>query len=388
MNSRERVLAAIEGESVDKVPFDLGSTRVSGITKPAFATLIEILNQRGHSFDLHKYSNSFFDAKQQLIEFDTEVCHALGVDVRGIMPNLARKNPEPVQKKGNLFFTDEWGITYKKPENSDQYYSRETGPLSEDPSVEDLDSLQWPDPADDKLFLGLESKASNYMQDGYAVVMEGLGAGIYETASRIRGPEKFYQDLVKRKDFSRALLNKVFSVKKDFWREAGERLGEHVQIIREGDDLAGQKNMLISPEIYRGMIKPLHNKLFEEIKNVFPGPAYVFFHSDGAMGEIVPDLVESGIDILNPIQVSAQGISLERIGDEFGNRLALWGAGIDTQTELPFESPEVIQSIVKDRLDEGSNYIFVFSAIHNIQKDVSKENLVSFLDSFWNNRER
>jgi uroporphyrinogen decarboxylase len=304
------------------------------------------------------------------------------------MPNLARKNPKPVKKDGYFFFTDEWGITYKKPENSDQYYSRAWGPLPEKPSIEDLESMQWPNSVDEKLFAGLKSKASNYMKDDYAVIMEGLGAGIYETASRIRGPEKFYQDLVKRKDFSRALLNKVFSVKRDFWREAGKRLGECVQIIREGDDLAGQKNMLISPKIYRDLIKPLHGELFEEIKNVFPDPIYVFFHSDGAMKEIIPDLIESGIDILNPIQVSAQGINLEGIGEEFGNRLALWGAGIDTQTELPFESPEAIQSIVKNRLDKGSNYRFVFSAIHNIQKDVPKNNLVSFLDAFWDNRER
>jgi len=388
LNSFERILAALEGKPVNRIPFDLGSTRVSGITKPAFTTLIEILNEKGYSFDLQKHSNQFFDAKQQLIELDAEICDALGVDVRGVMPNLARKSPEPVEKEGYLFFTDEWGITYKKPDNSDQYYSRETGPLPEDPSIEDLDSLKWPDPTDNKYFLGLESKASNYVRDGYAVVMEGLGAGIYEMASRIRGPEKFYQDLVKRRDFSRALLKKVFSVKRDFWREAGKRLGEHVQIIREGDDLAGQKNMLISPKIYRDLIKPLHSELFEEIKNVFPSPIYVFFHSDGAMREIIPDLIESGIDILNPIQVSAQGINLEEIGEEFGNRLALWGGGIDTQTELPFESPEAIRSIVKHRLDKGSNYRYVFSAIHNIQKDVSKDNLASFLDSFWNSRER
>lgn len=386
MNSRERVLAAIEGRPVDKIPFDLGSTRVSGITKPAFVTLLEILNQRGNSFDPHKYSNDFFDAKQQLVEFDKNICESLGVDVRGIMPNLARKNPEPVEEDGYLFFTDEWGITYKKPVNSDQYYSRESGPLPEDPSIEDLESMQWPDPEDDKLFKGLESKASDYMEDGYAVVIEGLGAGIYETASRIREPEKFYQDLVKRDNFSRALLNKVYSVKRDFWREAGKRLGEYVQIIREGDDLAGQKNMLISPKIYRDMIKPLHSDLFDEIKDAFPSPIYNFFHSDGAMGEIIPDLVESGIDILNPIQVSAEGVNLGHIGKEFGNRLALWGAGIDTQTELPFESPETIRSIVKSRLGEGANFRFVFSAIHNIQEDVSKENLTSFLESFWDNR--
>ncbi len=386
MNSRERVLAAIEGNFVDKIPFDLGSTRVSGITKPAFVTLLEVLNQRGNSFDLNKYSNDFFDAKQQLIKFDKDICESLDVDLRGIMPNLARKNPEPTEKEGYLLFTDEWGITYKKPKDSNQYYSRKNGPLPKDPSIDDIESLQWPDPENDKLFDGLEAKASDYVEDGYAVVIEGLGAGIYETASRIRGPESFYQDLVKRKDFSKALLNKVFSVKKDFWREAGKRLGNYVQIVREGDDLAGQKNMLISPKVYRDMIKPLHRDLFEEIKNVFPRPIYIFFHSDGAMREIIPDLVESGIDILNPIQVSAKGMNLEGIGKEFGNRLAFWGAGIDTQSELPFKSPETIRSIVKSRLNQGSNHRFVFSAIHNIQGDVSKDNLTAFLDSFWDNR--
>ena len=386
MNSRERILAAMEGKPVNKIPFDLGSTRVSGITKPAFSTLIKVLNQRGHSYDFHKYSNSFFDTKQQLIEFDKDICDALGVDVRGIMPNLARKNPEPVEKKDYLFFTDEWDITYKKPENSDQYYSRESGPLPEDPSIEDLESMQWPDPVDEKLLAGLESKASSHMKDGYAVIIEGLGAGIYETASRVRGPEQFYQDLVRRPEFARSLLKKVFEIKRDFWKKAGKELGNKVQIVREGDDLAGQENMLISPDIYRDMIKPLHDKLFSEIKNSFPDPIYVFFHSDGAMEEIIPDLVECGIDILNPIQVSAKNISIQKLGSKYGEDLTLWGGGIDTQTELPFESPKKVKSIVEERLEEGRDYRFVFSAVHNIQGDTPAENLQAMFEAFWAER--
>lgn len=386
MNSKERVLTAIQGGEVDKVPFDLGSSRVTGITKSAFEKLIDALNEMGLSDEVENFGGQLFDAKQQLVDLDNDLCHLLKIDVRGIMPNLERKNPRLEEDNQNFSYTDEWGITYKKPKGSGEYYSRVNGPLPEEPTIGSLEDINWPDPEARNLFSGLKDQASKFNNDEYAVIMEGLGAGIYETASRMRGAEHFYQDLVRRPEFARSLLEKVFQIKRAFWKKAGKMLGSKVQIVREGDDLAGQENMLISPGIYRDMIKPLHDELFSEIKNSFPDPIYVFFHSDGAMKEILPDLVECGIDILNPIQVSAKNISIEELGSKYGKDLTLWGGGIDTQTELPFESPEKIKSIVGERLKEGRDYKFVFSAVHNIQGDTPAENIQAMFETLWAER--
>ncbi len=164
-----------------------------------------------------------------------------------------------------------------------------------------------------------------------------------------------------------------------YWEILGNYILEHgledrVLVASECDDLGTQESLLFSPEMIRGMLIPRFKKLFSFIKGKLP-KVKIFFHCDGAIRSIIPDLIEAGMDILNPIQVSAKGMDPKKLKKDFGKDLVLWGGGIDTQKVLPRLKPEQVKDEVKRMLDilaPGGGY--VFSTIHNIQADVPPEN--------------
>jgi uroporphyrinogen decarboxylase len=140
---------------------------------------------------------------------------------------------------------------------------------------------------------------------------------------------------------------------------------------------------LISPRMYRELIKPRHKKLFDAQKELFPKPFYCFLHSDGAIMDLLPDFIESGVEILNPVQLSASGMDAGMLKSKFGTRLSFWGGGVDTQHVLPRATPDEVRQAVNesiDKLSPGGGYIF--GAVHNIQDDVPVENILAMLEAF------
>ncbi|NQT84988.1 hypothetical protein HQ563_18380, partial [bacterium] len=173
------------------------------------------------------------------------------------------------------------------------------------------------------------------------------------------------------------LLDKVMEVKWDYWDIILDIVGENVLVISEADDLAGQNGPLISPKLYRELIKPRHTQLFSMIKKKAKSRVYIFFHSCGAVRELIPDLIESGIDILNPVQVSAAGMDTRELKREFGKDITFWGGGVDTQYVLPRGNRQEIVDEVRRRIEDlAPGGGFVFSAVHNIQGDVPPENIM------------
>ena len=147
--------------------------------------------------------------------------------------------------------------------------------------------------------------------------------------------------------------------------------------------MGGQQALLISPQMYRELIKPRHKRLFEAQKRIFPPPFYVFFHSDGAIYDIIPDFIEIGLDVLNPVQLTAKGMNAERLKSRYGKDLAFWGGAVDTQNILPRANPDEVKQNVKERiryLAPGGG--FVFATVHNIQDDVPAENILAMLEIF------
>ena len=372
MNSRERILKALEHEEPDRIPLDLGSSNVTGIVRSAYLNLVDHLGE-----EIGKVE--FFDAIQQLVVVEEDILRRLGVDVRGLMPNVVRKNP-PIEKSeiGELF-TDEWGVTWEMPEGG-LYFDLVKSPLSGDITGEDIDNFPWPDPADPHLFEGLEEKASGFYDDGYAVILESICAGIFEMSCRVRGTQEFLMDLALNPELACRLMDKFVELKIRFYQAASEKLGQYIQFVREGDDVAGQDSLMISADMYRRLIKPRHEKLFKAQKEIFPRPFYIFLHSDGAMYDLLPDFIEIGMDILNPVQIT--GKSLDTVKGEFGSDISLWGAGCDTQKVLPFGTPEEVRQDVKQRIEclaPGGG--FVFCTVHNIQGDVPPENIVAMYET-------
>ena len=153
-------------------------------------------------------------------------------------------------------------------------------------------------------------------------------------------------------------------------------------MVVEADDLGTQERPLISPDLYRKRIKPRHRRIFETIRKASAHKVFIFFHSCGSIRELIGDLIEIGVDALNPVQVSAKGMDTKRLKAEFGGELCFWGGGVDTQRVLPYGSPRQVKDEVRRRIEDlAPGGGFVFSAVHNIQADVPPENIMAMWEA-------
>ena len=376
MTPRERVIAVLERKAPDRLPCDLGSTFVTGITQTAYERLSKYLGRSEGEIEL-------YDVIQQLAVVDEDLLSELEVDMRGLIPDIVRKHPVIEEREDGEVFTDEWGVRWRKPRDGGLYFDLVESPLSGDITEDDIEQYPWPDPQDLSLLDGLREKARQYFREGYAVILESLCAGIFEMSCRIRGYEMFYSDLMMNLSLACTLMDTLVELKIQFYEMAARELGGMIQFIREGDDIAGQESLLISPDLYRTYLKPRHQRLFRAQKEVFPSPFYVFFHSDGAIYEVIPDFIEAGVEVLNPVQVTGPGMSLTRLKEKFGEKISFWGGGVDTQHVLPRGTPAEVKKEVRERIGAlAPSGGYIFGAIHNIQGDVPPENILAMWEAF------
>jgi uroporphyrinogen decarboxylase len=310
----------------------------------------------------------------------------LECDVRPVLPESPlgfsydiRKSPD-----GYSSIVDEWGIGWKKPIENGLYYDMFSHPLDGELSIERLKNYPWPNPSDSKRFSGMQAKAKTYaLDDKKAVTLDGFCSGVVEMAAWLRGYSDFYLDIAQNDTALAYLLDKIVELKEEYWEVALREVGDNVDVIIEADDMAGQFNLLISPNSYRKIVKPRHKKLFRFIKD--RTSAKLFFHSCGAIRPLIPDLIEIGVDILNPVQVNAKGMNSVELKNEFGEAITFWGGGVDTQGAFSSSNPQVFQvdNDVKNRIiDFKPNGGFIFAAVHNIQANVAVENIMAMWNKF------
>ncbi len=374
MTSRERVVTALRGEQPDRIPFDLGSTLVTGITRNAYLELARRL-------DRHTDQATLYDVAQGLAEVEEDILQQLGVDVRGLIPNFARKSPQVEDCGDYELFTDEWGLVWKRPADG-LYFDVVENPLAGDIDQKDIDEFPWPEPTDKSLIQGLKEKAEKFHREGRAVMLESLCAGVFEMCCRMRGMEQFCMDLVLNPSLACVLMDKFVELKIAFYRLAAEHLSGYVQFIREGDDVAGQESLLISPDLYRKHLKPRHAQLFDAQRKLFEEPFFVFFHSDGAVYELISDFIEAGVDALNPVQVSASGMDPAKLKGEFGEHIAFWGGAVDPALLARGSAAEIEQQVRRHVQQFAPGGRYVFGTIHNVQDDVPAENFMAMWEAF------
>jgi uroporphyrinogen decarboxylase len=376
MTSRERLLTALDHREPDRVPFDLGSTQVSGIHVVAYRRL------RAH-LGLPPVEPRICDVVQGLALPDDDLVDRLGIDVRGLFPLNSHNWKIDVVDAGEYWaFLDEWGMTQHQPKADGLYFSVVTSPLDRaDLTAADVRAHAWPDTGDPQRIEGLRALAQSYRDQGRAVMIKGVLAGIFEMSQRVRGMERLMVDLASDEDLACAVLDTMVELKLRFWEMALPRLGDLVDVVSEADDYATQTSQLISPRMFRRIFKPRLHTLFARIHQLAPH-AKLFFHSDGNIRPILPDLVEIGIDILNPVHITATGMEPAALKRDFGSEVCFWGGGVETQNVLPFGTPQEVRDNVRrnvDALAPGGGY--VFNTIHNIQADVPPENVVAMIEA-------
>ncbi len=366
MTPRERLLTTLKHQEPDHVPVDLGGTS-TGIEVEAYDKLKIHLGFEGKT-------KTFV---RDHVEVDEPILERFNIDTRYIRIKAPGGFKPKIEKDNS--YVDFWGIRWKKPPSS-HYWDMVDHPIKE-PTIDALKSYQWPDPDDPARIQGLRIRAKElYEKTEYAIVMDVLGSGVFGQAWNLRGLENFLLDLVLNQKFAEALLHQVADYQISLWDHVLDEVGEYIQVASVSDDLGIQNAPMISPELYRKLIKPAQKRVWQFIKS--KTNAFLFLHSCGSIRKLIPDFIEIGVEILNPIQVSAKYMDPKELKSEFGKDLTFWGGGCDTQRVLIFGTPDDVEKEVKKRiLAMAPGGGFVFNQVHNIQPQVSPKNIIRMYET-------
>jgi len=375
VNSRERIVHTLNHQEPDRVPFDLGGTGLSTIHVTAYKNL-------RHHLGLPEIEPEVAFVPEQLVRVDEDLAQRLEADVRPVLPETASSFEYVFRDEGNYeAYTDEWGISWRMPREGGFYYDMYQHPLATADSLEEMKAHPFPDPLDDGRFATLREQAEAAAPKGKAVALAGPCAGIAEVYSWLRGYEEYYVDLARHKDWVGTMLDRLVEFKSAYWGRALHEIGDLVDVVVEADDLGSQHSLLMSPRTYRTVIQPRHKRLFSFIKE--QASVKVFYHTCGAVRRLIPDLIEAGIDILNPVQISAADMDLWELKSEFGRDLVFWGGGVDTQGVLGTATPPEIKDHVRQNIEAlAPGGGFVFAAVHDIQANVPPENIMAMWEAW------
>ena len=377
MTSRERLLKALNHEEPDRIPIDLGGNQ-TGIHKFAYQALVKHLGM-DESYEI-------MDAVQQLAQPSEAVLERLRVDTRYIAAGAAGDWTGGIVQKerdGRLWhdLTDEFGVTWSMPDDAPYYMDISHHPLAE-ASIEDIEDYPFPKGDDPGRFAGLREKALAIRDDTPYAVISGISGVTYEICWYMRGLEQWFCDMMTQPEFCETLIDQTKKFWLDWFRMFLVEVGDVVDVIMIGDDLAGQSGPLFNPDFYRRVVKPRQQEVAQYIRS--RSQAKLWYHTCGGCVEYIPDLLENGVQILNPVQISAKGMDPATLKSRFGQDLTFWGGAIDSQHVLPSSTPEKIRNDVRRHLEiwkPGGGY--VFNNVHNIQAGVPAENIVALYDAAY-----
>lgn len=378
--SRQRVLDTLNHRAPDQIPFDIGSSIETGITVQAYDRLIQLMGLAETPDDT---LYNFYVEAGGFKQIPENILRHLGVDVRGALVQLPSEPEAKVEfEDETMVVHDEWGIKWAKPPSS-LYMDPVDHPLKGDLTPQRLAAFPWPDPAQAGRFMGLREEAQRLRDTGCAVVFSLYGLGLFDMALLLHGIEDTLVDMMLNPALMEDLFDRINGFQMQLWERVLETVGGNIDVCLHSDDLGTQNGPMFSPELYRKLLKPRHTKLFSHIKKTAKTEVKVLLHSCGSIRAIIPHLIETGIDALNPIQVSAARMDTKDLKREFGKELSFWGGGIDTQDVLPHGSPAQVKDEVKRRIEDlAPGGGFVFTAVHNVQADVPPENLRAMWETF------
>lgn len=415
MTSRERIRKAINHEQPDKVPLDLGATPVTGIAASAYERLRK-------AFGFGKGKVKVYEPFQILGEVEDEAREVLGIDtIRVGLPTtmfgfknegwkpwtlfdgtevlVAEKFITTEDEEGNLYIYPEGDTSVppsgKMPKGGFYFDSL----VRQEPIDEDkLDPEEWArqmyKPLTDEELEYLHVTVDRlYNETPYALIGNFVGATNFGDIALVPGPDlKYPKGIRDPRDWYMALITHpeyikgIFEVQLEIALKnlelARQAVGNKIDVLMvSGTDFGTQNGPFISPAMYRELFKPFHKKVNDWIHQNTSWKT--FYHSCGSVVSFLDDFVEAGVDILNPVQISAAGMDPRWLKEKYGDKLVFWGGGVDTQKTLPFGTPEEVAAQVKEMVEIFSkDGGFVFASVHNIQSGVPTENLKALFESF------
>lgn len=392
MNSRERVLLAINHQEPDRVPIDLGGTRQSGIAATTYDRLKQLLQVRT--------STRVFDVFQMLAEVERPVRERFGADVIGLYrPSVAfgirNENWKPWQLFDGTPVDMPGGFHPVTEPSGDLVLVRDGQPIARMPkdgfyfdrlerypgaAHVDLRTFHPPLLPDEDCEFYRQQAEALYQSTDLAIVAPlgppyelfyGLGTGDFES---------WIVTFATEDEYVAELYDKLVTAWLENLRRFVDAVGSRVQILQFCDDFGTQQAPFLSVKMFRERLLPFYRRGLDWIHQ--HTDMKVMLHSDGALYPLIPSLIEMGVDILNPVQTSAEGMDPARLKAEFGEQLTFWGASLDCQQVLPFGNREQVASEVAEHvraLKPGGGY--VFAPVHNIQAGVPPENIIAMFDA-------
>jgi len=402
VNSRERVLAAINHQQPDKIPVDLGSTPSSGISAIAYFNLKKYLGiDGGHT--------RIYDVVQQLAQPEEEILDPFGIDVLDIgrmfnerddhWYNITMANGataqypawfKPVQKEDQSYEAVVDGDVIAKMPAGGTFFDQVLFPYQEGypDNFNDLAAAMkkvlwaalvhspWDHAEEPEFWQQLQKRTLKLRESSDRALMVVCGCNLFEWGTFLRRMDHFLMDIVAEPEKVEALLAALMDMHLSTLEKVCGTVGDMVDILRFGDDLGMMEAPFMSPTSYRKLFKPRHTVLNEYVhKN---SSMKTFLHSCGSIYPLIPDLIEAGYDIINPVQTNCANMDPVKLKKEFGKDITFWGGGCDTASVLNQATPEQVRKHVHERLEilsPGGG--FVFNTVHNILPDVPSQNITA-----------
>ena len=408
MNSRERVLAAIAHKQPDQVPVDLGSTPSSGISAIAYSNLLKAIGRTDLPVQI-------YDVVQQLAQLDMSIIDRFGVDVLDIGRAFDTEEKdwhETILANGDKAFYPIHFNPVKQADGSYHCYDEDgkrllalmpQGATFFDQSYfpyingfpENYDTLDeemgrvlwsryvhspWDHTQDPDFWKTLREKTLQLRASTDKALMIVCGCNLFEWGTFLRRMDNFLMDLLCEPDQVARMLDQLLERHLATLAKVCDSVGDIVDIIRFGDDLGMTSGPFMDVDTYRSLFKPRHKQLCDYVKT--HSQMHTFIHSCGSISSLLPDLIEAGIEIFNPVQTNARQMEPEFLKKEFGQDCTFWGGGVETVGTLNNGTPEQVREQVLERLEIMSvGGGFVFNTVHNILPDVPPQNILAMFDA-------
>jgi uroporphyrinogen decarboxylase len=404
MTPRQRVLAALSHQQPDCVPIDLSGHRSSGIAAIAYARLRDYLG-------LEKRPIRVYDVQQQLAIVDDDVLDRFGVDTIELGRGFALDDADwadwvlpdgtpcqlpvwirPERDDGRWVIRAESGQVVAEMPDGALYFEQAYYPFAEnddfDRIPEALSESMWTGVAapPGPLIEGPEGEqkfragAARLRASTDRAIIGLFGGNLLEMGQFLYRNDNFYMLLAAEPARAHAFLDRIVELHLANLQRFLAAVGASIDVILFGDDLGMQQGPQVSPAMYREFFKPRHATMWRRAKEL--ADVKVMLHCCGGVAELMEDLIDAGLDAINPVQISCRGMDATRLKEQFGDRLTLWGGGCDTHRMLPKATPEEIAAHVRQQvaiLNPGGG--FVFQQVHNIMADIPAQNIVAMYDA-------